>query len=117
MKPQEIDALKQTLPTYYKDMTDEQLKLDYELSWRDYCNSCLIYGQEYLIVKNGQFVYKPQGWSVYSYLKHNGKIIITDERALEIFYEQQADFKQNCKVYRGVYTDSDGCSYNSVDWN
>lgn len=116
MTPQEIDNLKKTLPYYYKDMTDEQLVLDFELSWRSYCNSCLIYGQSYLIEQNGKLVYKRQGWSCYDYFTHNKKEIISKERALEIFNEQREDFLKNCKVHKGVYTDSEGCSYNSVDW-
>jgi hypothetical protein len=114
MTQREIDTLKKSLPHRFKDMTEEQIILYNELSWRDYCNSCITYGEEYYIVKNGVFVLN--GRTRLTYLYCQGKEVITPQRAMEIFNEQVQSFREKAVISRGVYADSEGCSYNSVKW-
>lgn len=39
------------------------------------------------------------------------------ERALEVFKEQRAYLQKHATVYYNVYTDHEGCSYNSIAWS
>ena len=114
MTDKEITNLKRSLPLYYRDMTNEQIILSKELAWRNYCNSCIIYGEQYHIVREGRLVLN--GSTRLTYFYYQGNEIITPKRALEIFYEQVQSIKEKTVISRGVYTDSDGCTYNSIKW-
>ena len=82
-----------------------------ELSCRDMINSMLVYGDS---VEKGSYGYN-------KYLKtytekgtwHDG--LLTEKRLAEIIAEQKKDFEKAI-VKRDVYTDSEGCSYNSCRW-
>ena len=39
------------------------------------------------------------------------------ERALEVFMEQRAFLQKHATVHDNVYTDHEGCSYNSISWS
>ena len=47
--------------------------------------------------------------------KKNSMFYVPRPRIIELVKEQQEDFK-NAIVRRGVYTDSEGCIYNSCIW-
>lgn len=117
MTDKQIEKLQDSLRgKMFKDMTKEEYTLYHELSWRSYINSCLTYGQEYLIVdENGNLAVKKTnywgGMSQYElYIKPIG-----EERAMELYREQKDTFAR-AKVIKNVYTDSEGVSYNSVKW-
>lgn len=73
-----------------------------------------MYGQFNYAIENGklsQRLYSRGTASTY----HIGEEI-SIPRAIEIALEQKADFAK-AKVSYGVYTDCEGCSYNSVKWH
>jgi hypothetical protein len=82
-----------------------------ELSCRNMINSMLIYGDS---VEKDSYGYN-------KYLKpytekgtwHDG--LFNEKRLAEIIAEQKKDFEKAI-VKRNVYTDSEGCSYNSCVW-
>ena len=38
-------------------------------------------------------------------------------RAKEILHDQTVYMVEHATIHRNVYTDSEGCTYNSIDWN
>lgn len=111
MTEKQITALKNTLPPCSKQ-TDEQKHLAKELRCRTMINSIMIYGNinSPYNEKTGEFDYYLRDYVNGSEFFHLGK-----ERVLELVREQQEDFK-HAKVRRSVYTDGEGCTYNSCDW-
>ena len=114
----EIERAGATLPKglgAFKQMNDEQRTLYEELHWREYVNSCLVYGQLYSVLdKQGRL---SGDLFRYGTAKTYGiGTWMTEQRAIEIIQEQRADFAK-AKVTTGVYTDCEGCSYNSVEWH
>lgn len=123
MTAKEIQAAKDALyEKYYGDKsrlpqnlkqpwTKEDEIFEEELSCRDMINSMLVYGDS---VEKGSYGYN-------KYLKtytekgtwHDG--LLTEKRLAEIIAEQKKDFEKAI-VKRDVYTDSEGCSYNSCRW-
>lgn len=100
------------LPSNLKQpWTKEDEVLEEELSCRNMINSMLVYGDK---VEEGNYDYE-------RYLKpytkkgtwHDG--LITEQRLTELIAEQKKDFEKAI-VRRNVYTDSEGCSYNSCRW-
>ena len=75
-----------------------------ELRFRNWCNSCLTYGCTWHFEKE-----ELSGSTLDLYE-------LTLDRALEIIEQQKERFK-DAKVLHDVYTDSDGCTYNSVIWD
>ena len=118
MTPKEIEAARKTLPHgvgSFKEMSEEQRRLYHELAWREYINSCLVYGQlHHAITPDNRLdrrVYKYSTADIY----HIGEWI-SESRAVEIAREQESDFKAKATVYHNTYTDHEGCTYNSVSW-
>ena len=107
MTQKEIDAVRATLPGIMMPCTPEQRRLGDELDCRDMINSCLIYGQGYDFydTRTGNF-----GRYAVRYIKYLG--VETVER---LWNEQCADFAKAI-VNKSVYTDSEGCTYNSCIW-
>ena len=96
----------------YNTLTSEQ-KYEYnELVFRRYINSCIIYKQEYLVVEKGVVSMNKDTKNLYC---RGDYFNIGDERILEIFNEQKETFKK-ATINVGVHTDSEGVSYNSVNW-
>ena len=112
MTQKQMDAIKATLPRFNEPRTAEQKRIGTELACRDMINSCLVYNGE----KFGrEHFFNDRPWSnadIYAdeYIKELGA-----ERVNEIFEEQLADFR-NAIVYRGVFTDDEGVTYNSIKW-
>ena len=115
MTQKEIDRAKATRPSLfeYNTWTDEQKRLDNEISCREMINSCLIYHGE------------QSGWDVFweenewrlgdkSYAAPHVRAL-GRERVEELFNEQLADFRK-ATVHQDVFTDSEGLSYNSIEW-
>ena len=98
------------------NLTQEQKVEKQELSLREYINSCITYGQEYLVCENGQVTLSKQSWSCYDYTKVDGKKVISDQRVLELFNEQKKTFADRAIIRKDVFTDEEGVTYNSVVW-
>lgn len=125
MTEKQIEAAKDALhKKYYGDgcvywgnlkqpWTKEDEILKEELSCRSMINSMLIYGDS---VKKGS-------WSYNRYLMRyvtgtvydNFNGLLTEQRVDELIEEQKADFAK-AVVRSNVYTDGEGCSYNSCRW-
>lgn len=90
------------LKKFWEEKDREEME---ELDFREWVNSCLVYGETWKL--------KPEE------LKHSDtlKIYRIDfDRTLEIIEEQKERFKK-ARVNYNVHTDSEGVSYNSVDWD
>ena len=99
------EAYKPIRGKLYKDMTENEIKLYQELSCREMINAILCYdGISGLYTDNGYNEY------LLKYLDKLG-----EKRLMELIYEQQGSFAA-AKVYRNVYTDNEGISYNSIEW-
>lgn len=95
--------------------TEQTRQLDNELSCRSMINSLLVYGYS-PIGKDGQLneYLLPYGEKndIDPFSKH---CYIGRERVLELIKEQQTDFEKAI-VRKGVYTDNEDVTYNSVIW-
>ena len=111
MTEKEIQRLKDTLPKGidgWKNATKEQKQLDRELACREMINSCLIYGSfNYDFYNEETKEFKEYSLS---YVKDLGK-----RKVLKLIKEQKESFKK-ATVHHDVYTDFEGCTYNSCDW-
>lgn len=104
MTGKQIRAAKNTLPSFrkYDSWSTAQKKLDRELMCREMINSILIYGGKPRSEYNRRYMD--------SYRKELG-----EKRVEELIREQEEDFAK-AKVVHGVYTDHEGCTYNSCKW-
>ena len=102
MTGKQIEAAKKSLPRF-NDRTTKNIRTADELSCREMINSCLIYGDPtaFYDESTGEFQEYAQ-----SYVKDLGA-----ETVKRLWDEQLADFAKATVVF-GVYTDSEGCSYN-----
>ena len=113
----EIERAGATLPKgweAWQHATAEQKTLYHELAWREYVNSCLVYGQFGDVIEDCKLSSKLYRWGTASTYHIGEEISIP--RAIQIALEQKADFAK-AKVSYGVYTDCEGLSYNSVKWH
>lgn len=114
MTQREIDLAKATLPRPcsipWEDWTDEQHRLDAELSCREMINSCLVYEGI-----NGFWREHEWRFGDKSYAAPHVRALGL-ERVKELVAEQEADFAK-AKVSRDVFTDSEGVTYNSIRWD
>lgn len=97
------------MPHWYKNaLTPEQERQHKELSCREMINSCLIYGE----ARYGFYDPKTQQFGQYAegYVKSLG-----EETVVRLYHEQAEDFSK-AVVRHGVYTDHEGCTYNSCIW-
>ena len=103
MTGKQIQAARATLPSGYAQRTEEERKLERELFCREMINSILIYdGVKALDEEMDRYLLR--------YVKELSK-----ERVLELIKEQVADFEKAI-VKRNVYTDWEGCTYNTCLW-
>lgn len=107
----QIQTAKNALPPY-KERNEEQNLLSKELSCRDMINSIMIYGNI-----NSPYDERTQTFNHFldSYVNEDGLYPLGTKRVLELIREQQKDFAK-AKVRYNVYTDSEGCTYNSCLW-
>ena len=97
----QIKELKNSLPPRFKrnELTDEQRRMYDELDCISMINSCLIYWTSFLN----------------SHYKDNYIEDLWEKRVIELYNEQKADFDKS-QVLSWVYTDAEGCTYNSIKW-
>ena len=89
---------------YYRNITEEERKEITGLSVREMVNSILCYGAvvcEY--ARNKYFVEADK--------------LLGKEKVNAIIEDQTKYFTEHAKVLFGVYEDSEGCTYNSIEWN
>lgn len=109
MTDKQLQSLKKQLPpiSHWDKWTPQQRTMEREIWCREMINSCLIYG-------NGKGFYNPStgefGHYAQMYLKDLG-----EKRVLELWTEQVKDFSE-ATVMHNVYTDFEGCTYNSIKW-
>ena len=108
MTQKQIDKARAELPTNWHEMTPEQRKTREELFCREMINSCLAYGQAQSSFYNPET--KEFGYYAQDYIEELGK------RTVIRLFNEQCDSFSRAVVKQGVYTDSEGCSYNSVMW-
>ena len=108
MTDKQISAARATLPRgiLWADWPEEAKRLYNELSCREMVNSCLCYGSI------EDFWRKPEWRDSYAarHVRALGRA-----RVAEICKEQQEDIAR-ARILRNVFTDSEGCSYNSIIW-
>lgn len=92
-----------------KYQTDEEKKELKELNFRRMIISCLTYNGAKQIRDD-----KTGAWGRYG-AEYANELGI--KRATEVWEEQRDFFKEHAKVSHGVYTDCEGCTYNSVSWS
>ena len=113
MTQKEIDAARATLPSVsdvpWKDWTEGQRCLDHELSCREMINSCLAYGRIKDFWEECEWRCGDKSYAA-PHIRNLGI-----NRVRELVAEQEADFSK-ATVYRNVFTDSEGVTYNSVKW-
>ena len=105
MTEKEIKAMEKTLPKWKNGkppvLTIEQEMISESLSCRSMINSVLCYHGTKDIMKNPY---------LNKYFETLGTITVA-----KLVNEQIQDFSK-AKVLKNVYTDSEGCSYNSIVW-
>lgn len=104
----QIEAAKKQLPFYFNGMTAAQRRQYEELDCRSMINSCLIYGSA-----NYDF-YNPKTGEFGQYARCHVKTL-GEKTVIRLYREQCEDFSK-ATVVSGVYTDSEGCTYNSCIW-
>lgn len=108
MTGKQIEAAKKALPPRYKDKTPEHLRESRELSCREMINSCLIYGSA-----RWDF-YDPDTKQFGQYATQHVNTL-GEETVIRLYNEQADDFSRAI-VKHGVYSDHEGCTYNSCIW-
>ena len=114
MTQKEMDRAQKTLPPLCKvpwdEWTAEQKQLYEEISCRSMINSCLVYGG----IKDFWYESPWRDEENKSYADRHVRALGL-ERVKELIAEQEADFAK-ATVYRNVYTDYEGVTYNSIVW-
>ena len=80
-----------------------------ELSCREMINACLAYGSINDFWETFEWRFGDKSYAE-PYVKHLGL-----RRVKELVAEQEVDFAK-AKLIRNVFTDDEGCSYNSIQW-
>ena len=96
----------------YNSATKQQKKEYAELSCREMINSIMIYGNinsPYNEKEDKLDRYLEERW------QERGMFYVPRKRIIELVKEQQADFAK-AVVKSGVYTDYEGCTYNTCVW-
>lgn len=91
-----------------QEHTPQQSRLRKELDCREMINCCLIYGSarynfyDPATKRFGQYAER--------YVKQLG------EKAVARLYNEQAEDFAKAIVHHGIFTDEEGCTYNSCTW-
>ena len=91
----------------YKYATEDELKELEELSVREMVNSILCYGN----ASSGVGEYDRNRYFI------EADKLLGKEKVNSIIDDQTKYFREHAKVLFGVYEDSEGYTYNSVEWN
>lgn len=115
MTGKQIRLAMDAIPHGFKDYdsaTNQQKREYAELSCREMINSIMIYGNinsPYNEKEDKLDRYLEERW------QERGMFYVPRKRIIELVKEQQADFAK-AVVKSGVYTDHEGCTYNSCVW-
>ena len=90
-----------------KYATEDELKELRELSVREMVNSILCYGN----ASSGVGEYDRNRYFI------EADKLLGKEKVNSIIDDQTKYFREHAKVLSGVYEDSEGCTYNSIQWN
>ena len=90
-----------------KYATEDELKELKELSVRKMVNSILCYGN----ASSGVGEYDRNRYFI------EADKLLGKEKVNSIIEDQTKYFREHAKVLYGVYEDSEGCTYNSIEWN
>ena len=90
-----------------KYATEEERKELRELSVRKMVNSILCYGN----ASSGVGEYDRNRYFI------EADKLLGKEKVNSIIDDQTKYFREHAKVLYGVYEDSEGCTYNSIEWN
>lgn len=107
MTGKQIEAARKALSGSFSNMTPKQRQQYDELSCREMINSCLVYGEGYDFYDSNSGKFGP---AAERHVKQLG-----EKTALRLFKEQVDDFSKAI-VHYGVFTDDEGCTYNSCTW-
>lgn len=83
-----------------------------ELSCRDMINSCLIYGSD-------PFHTTTKHWCGHGYCERSYMSDYEDvlgKKRVKVLVGEQRETISKSTIQHNVYEDSEGCTYNSVDW-
>lgn len=109
MNREEIRKQEQSLRRLETLTKEQELELE-ELSLRSMIMSCLVYGEDIFtsvcINACSEYYNKPYAEEYIDILGY--------DRVMEIYNDQKHYFDTKCKVNKGVYTDSEGVTYNSL---
>ena len=92
---------------FSKYLTEDELKELEELSVREMVNSILCYGN----ASSGVGEYDRNRYFI------KADKLLGKEKVNSIIDDQTKYFREHAKVLSGVYEDSEGCTYNSIQWN
>ena len=90
-----------------KYMTEEERKELRELSVREMVNSILCYGN----ASSGVGEYDRNRYFI------KADKLLGKDKVNSIIDDQTKYFREHAKVIHGVVQDSEGCTYNSIQWN
>lgn len=102
LEQRERELLKISFTNERKLTTEETLELE-EIRCISMIHACLIYGTDFF---NG---YK-------NYAKEHAKTL-GEEKVNEIYAKEVEFFNEHATITKDVFTDSEGCSYNSVSYD
>lgn len=109
MNREEIREQEQSLRRLETLTKEQELELE-ELSLRSMIMSCLVYGEDIFtsvcINACSEYYHRPYADEYIDILGY--------DRVMRVYNDQKHYFDTKCKVNKGVYTDSEGVTYNSL---
>lgn len=110
MNDKQIESTKsELLKKHFNEMSKDEYALYKEMCMRDMIISIYCYDGLQRLEECAE-----GDWDMYllDYVTFFG-----DVRAKEILNDQTKYMVEHAKVHRNVYTDCEGCTYNSIEWN
>ena len=113
MTDKQMGLIRKQLPARtqvpWKDWTEEQKKIDRELSCIEMINSILAYGG---LGFDAETIMKQEEKSYHNYLDDYVEAF-GREKIIELIQEQINSIE---RIAYNIHTDSEGCSYNAIIW-
>lgn len=103
-----------------KEYNRKNWKVYGEGGCRDFILSCLAYGtskEEFMKKYAQNYLKQTESWIDRETNKrrtHTDGFANTLKEVEDVWDDQVSYFRNHCKIQYGVYTDSEGCSYNSI---
>ena len=103
-----------------KEYNRKNWKVYGEGGCRDMILSCLAYGtskEEFMEKYASEYLRKKESWidpNTGKKITHTDGFAKTLSEVEAVWDDQATYFRNHCRVTSGVYTDSEGCSYNSI---